>query len=171
MINRNLLTDLLQVLAYILIQIFIMNRLDGIFWGYIPVIYPCFILFYPFHRNVYQFLILSFILGLGIDAFMGIWGVNAFASVCLAYFRTLIFRSATETSQRTNYFSFQSLQWSQFIFFIFSGVFIDQLIIYTLEFFKFSQLLQLLLDIGISTLISFIFVLFFALLFKIKQRN
>lgn len=149
------------------VQIFLLSKIP-IFEKYTAVLYPVFVLFYPFFRNKFVFLFLSFILGLSIDIFMGTWGINAFATVTIAYFRTLIFRTSTETS--TDFFSFLTLNWSQFLFFIFVSLFIHQLLVQYLEFFKFSQFFDVLLNVIITTIISFVFIVVYAIVFRIKQK-
>ena len=167
MISRTLFTDILIIVLLIALQIFVLNRIT-LFGKYTPVLYPVFVMFYPFFRNKYQFLALSFILGLGIDAFLYTWGINAFATLTVAYFRTIIFRTSTDTS--TDFFSFQSLQWSQYLFFIFSSIFLHQFLVQYIEFFKFSRFFGILLNIVITSGISFIFILLYSLAFKIKQK-
>lgn len=167
MISRTMFTDFLMMIALVALQIFVLNRIT-FFGKYTPVLYPVFVMFYPFFRNRFQFLALSFLLGLAIDLFLNSGGINAFATTLIAYFRTLIFRTSTETT--TDFFSFQSLQWTQFIFFIFSSIFIHQLLVQYIEFFKFSRFFEILLNVVITSLISFIFILIYALIFKIKQK-
>lgn len=167
MISRTMFTDFLMMIALVALQIFVLNRIT-FFGKYTPVLYPVFVMFYPFFRNRFQFLALSFLLGLAIDLFLNSGGINAFATTLIAYFRTLIFRTSTETT--TDFFSFQSLQWAQFVFFIFSSIFIHQLLVQYIEFFKFSRFFEILLNVVITSLISFIFILIYALIFKIKQK-
>ncbi len=167
MISRTLFTDILQILFLVALQIFVLNRIR-IFGEFTPVLYPVFVMFYPFFRNKFQFLILSFLIGLAVDAFLGTWGINAFATTAIAYFRTLIFRSSTDTT--TDFFSFSSLQWPQFLLFILSSIFFHQLLIQYIEFFKFSRFFEIFLNVVISSLISFIFIVIYTLTFKIKQR-
>lgn len=167
MISRTLFTDILIIVLLIALQIFVLNRIT-LFGRYTPVIYPVFVMFYPFFRNKYQFLALSFLLGLGIDSFLYTWGINAFATTTIAYFRTLIFRTSTDTS--TDFFSFQSLQWSQYLFFIFTSIFLHQFLVQNIEFFKLSRFFGILLNILITSGISFIFILLYSLAFKIKQK-
>lgn len=167
MISRTLFTDILMILLLIALQIFVLNRIT-LFGKYTPVLYPVFIMFYPFFRNKYQFLALSFLLGLGIDAFLYTWGINAFATTAIAYFRTLIFRTSTDTS--TDFFSFQSLQYSQYLFFIFSSIFLHQLLVQFVEFFKLSRFFEISINVLATSAISFIFILMYALAFKIKQK-
>ena len=150
------------------LQIFVLNRVT-FFGKYTPVLYPVFVMFYPFFRNQFQFLGLSFLIGLGVDAFLGTWGINAFATTAIAYFRTLIFRTSTETS--TDFFSFQSLQWPQFILYIFSTIFIHQLLVQYLEFFKFNfKFFEILLNIVICSAISLVFIILYALVFRVKEK-
>ena len=167
MISRTLFTDLLMIVLLIALQIFVLNRFM-LFGKYTPVLYPVFVMFYPFFRNKFQFLALSFILGLGIDAFMYTWGINTFATVIIAYFRTLIFRTSTDTS--TDFFSFQSLQWTQYLFFIFSSIFLHQFIVQSIEFFKLNRLFEIFINIIATSAISFVFIVLYALAFKIKQK-
>ncbi len=167
MISRNLFTDVLMIVLLVALQIFVMNRIV-LFGKYTPVLYPVFVMFYPFFRSKYQFLALSFLLGLCIDAFLYTWGINAFATTTIAYFRTVIFRTSTDTT--TDFFSFQSLQWSQFVLFIFSSIFIHQLLVQFLEFFKLSRFFEVLLNVVVTSLISFVFILIYAIAFKIKQK-
>lgn len=165
--SRTLFSDILIIAFLIALQIFVLNRIT-LFGKYTPVLYPVFVLFYPFFRNRFQFLALSFLLGLGIDAFLYTWGINAVATTTIAYFRTLIFRTSTDTS--TDFFSFQSLQWSQYVFFILSGIFLHQLLVQYMEFFKFSRVLDIFLNVLITSGISFVLILLYSLIFKIKQR-
>ena len=167
MISRTIFTDILQMMFLVALQIFVLNRIR-LFGEYTPVLYPVFVMFYPFFRNRYQFLVLSFLLGLAVDAFLGTWGINAFATTAIAYFRTLIFRSSTDTT--TDFFSFSSLQWPQFLLFILSSIFFHQLLVQYIEFFKLSRFFEIFLNIVVSSLISFVFIVIYALIFKIKQR-
>lgn len=165
--NRTPLGDFIFILILIPIQIFVLNRIT-IMGTYTPVIYPIFVLFYPFFRNQYHFIAFSFLLGLGIDAFMGTWGINALATTALAYFRTLIFRSSTDTT--TDFFTFSTLQWSQFLFFVLISIIGHQLMVHLIEFFKLSRILEILLGSIISSLISFVFILAYILIFRVKQK-
>lgn len=167
MISRTLFTDVLIIAFLIAVQVFVLNRIT-ILDTHTPVLYPAFVMFYPFFRNKYQFLLLSFLLGFGIDAFIGTWGINAFATTSIAYYRTLIFRTSTETS--TDFFSFSSLQWPQFLLFILISIFIHQFLVQFIEFFKWNRFFEILMNIVISSLFSFIFIIMYALIFKIKQK-
>lgn len=167
MISRNIFTDIFLMAMLIVLQIYLFNRID-IAGKYTPVIYTVFVLFYPFYRNKFIFLGSSFVLGISIDAFLGTWGINAFATTLIAYFRTIIFKTSTEVS--SDVFSFHNLQWSQFLFYIFSSIFVHQLVVQYIEFFKFSRVLEILSNILITSTISLAFVLLYVLISKIKEK-
>lgn len=168
MITRSLVTDVVMMALLVALQIFVLNRIV-MFGRYTPVMYPLFVMFYPFFRNKYQFLALSFLLGLGIDSFLGTWGINAFATTAIAYFRTLIFRTSTDTS--TDFFSFSSLMWPQFLGYIFTSILVHQLIVQYLEFFKLNfKFFEILLDVAVTSVISFVFILIYALASRVKQK-
>jgi hypothetical protein len=81
----------------------------------------------------------------------------------------MIFRSSTDTS--TDFFSFDSLMWSQFLGYIFSSIWLHQFFVQYLEFFKFNfKILEILLNISVTAVISFIFILLYALMFRVKQK-
>lgn len=167
MISRNFFTDVILIVVLSAVQVFLLNRI-ALFDKYIPVLYPVFVMFYPFFRNKFVFLGLSFLLGLSIDIVLGTWGINAFATVTVAYFRTLIFRTTTDTS--TDFFSFQSLSWTQFLLFIFLSIFIHQFLVQYLEFFKLSRLFEVFVNVVATSVISFVFIFLYALVFRIKQK-
>ena len=167
MISRNIFTDAMMIATLVALQIFVFNRID-IAGKFTPVIYPIFVLFYPFYRNQYIFLFSSFFIGITIDAFLGTWGINAFATTLIAYFRTLIFKTSTEVS--SDIFSFQNLMWSQFLFYIFSSIIVHQLLVQSIEFFKLSRFFEVFFNIIISSLISIVFVFLYTFAFKIKEK-
>lgn len=167
MISRNILTDILFGATLVMLQVFILNRIV-VMDRYIPVVYPIFVMFYPFNRDQFQFLGLSFLLGLSIDIFAGTWGINSFATVFIAFIRTLIFKSSSDSN--SGFFSFVSLRWTQFLGFIFTNILVHQLWVQSMEHFKFNRLLEIMLNVLFTSILSFVFVLFYVLIFKIKQK-
>jgi len=58
----------------------------------------------------------------------------------------------------------------QFVIFIFVSIFIHQLMVQYIEFFKFSRFFEILLNVTFTSIISFLFILLYAIAFKIKQK-
>jgi len=167
MISRNILTDLLMIILLVAMQFLLFNRLV-ISGQYIPVVYPVFVMFYPFYRNRYTYLLLGFLLGLLVDSIFGTWGINALATCVIAYFRSLIFRTSVHNEMGS--FSFQSIQWGQFLLFIVINIFIHQLLVQYMELFKLSRILEVFVNVIITTIISSIFIFLYVLIFKVKQK-
>lgn len=167
MISRNILTDFLFIGIFVVVQVFLLNRLV-IFDKYVPVLFSAYVMFYPFNRDEYHFLGTSFLLGLGVDIFLGTWGINACATTFIAFIRTLLFRTSTDSN--SDFFSFETMPWTQFLGFIFLNVLVHQFLVQSIEYFKLSRILELLIDIIATTIYSYIFILFYILIFKIKQK-
>ncbi len=165
MISRNIVTDILFIAILVVLQVFIFNRIV-IMDKYVPVLYLIFVMFYPFNRDRFHFLGLSFLLGVSIDMFAGTWGINAFATVFIAFIRIQIFKTVSDL----DFFSFESLQWIQFLGFIFMNILMHQLLVQGIEYFKFSRLLEIMIDVLMTSLLSFVFIVFYVLIFKIKQK-
>lgn len=167
MISRNIVTDILFIAILVVLQVFIFNRIV-VMDKYVPILYLVFVMFYPFNRDRFQFLGLSFLLGVSIDMFAGTWGINAFATVFIAFIRIQIFK--TSSASDSDFFSFETLQWMQFLGFIFMNVLVHQLLVQMIEYFKFSRLLEIMIDALMTSILSFVFIVFYVLIFKIKQK-
>ena len=153
MITRNIFSDIIFISVLAVFQVVVLSRVN-ILGEYTPVMYPMFVMFYPFFRNKYIFL------------FVFQWPLCT--STVIAYFRTIIFRTSTDSD--TDFFSFQSIQWSQFIFFILMSVFLHQFIVQFLEYFKLSRAVDILINVCITSIISFFFMLVYAIAFRIKEK-
>lgn len=167
MVSRGIISDVVMILVLVLLQVFLFNevRLMG---RYIPVVYTVFIFFSPFYRNQFVFLLMCFLLGLGVDSFLGTWGINAFACTSLGFFRGRIFRTSMDTSSET--FSFDNMSMSSFLFYIFFSIVLHQLLVQGLEFFKWDRLPELLFSVLLTSVFSFAFVALYVFAFNIKQK-
>ena len=58
----------------------------------------------------------------------------------------------------------------QFLGFIFMNVLVHQLLVQMIEYFKFSRLLEIMIDALMTSILSFVFIVFYVLIFKIKQK-
>ena len=157
MISRNIVTDILFIAMLVVLQVFIFNRIV-IMDKYVPVLYFLFVMFYPFNRDRFHFLGLSFLLGVSIDMFAGTWGINAFATVFIAFIRVQIFKTSSDSD--SDFFSFETLQWMQFLGFIFMNILMHQLLVQGIEYFKFSRLLEIMINVLMTSLLSFVFIVF-----------
>lgn len=136
-----------------------------------PMIYILFIVIYPITNKRFTFLILSFLLGLSIDFFSNSGGINAAASLFIAYLRLPILKMV---SGRTEFdpvlFNIKSMVFSRQVSYLFTLIIIHHYIIFQLTYFKFSALLSVFAFTLFSSIFTFILLLFLSSLFINKKR-
>ena len=82
----NLFQNMVWFFILMLMQVLIFNNIN--LFGYTnPLIYIAFVFYYPLHKERSLFLFLSFLLGLSIDFFSNTGGINAAATLFIAYIR------------------------------------------------------------------------------------
>jgi rod shape-determining protein MreD len=90
--NRENINNALLFIGLILLQIVVLNNIN--FLGYInPFFYILFIFLYPIKKDDASILIVSFFLGLFIDIFSDSGGINAAATLFIAFVRIPVLQS------------------------------------------------------------------------------
>ncbi len=83
--------NILRFIILLLIQVLILNHIH--FSGYInPYLYVLFILLLPFQTPHWLLLVAAFLMGISVDLFSNTPGMNAAASVFMAYIRPGVIR-------------------------------------------------------------------------------
>ena len=83
--------NILRFIILLLVQVLVLNHIH--FSGYInPYLYVLFILLLPFQTPHWLLLVASFLMGLSVDLFSNTPGMNAAASVFMAYIRPGVIR-------------------------------------------------------------------------------
>lgn len=96
--NRNSLYYTFLFFFLLLLQVFVLNNV--LLFGYInPYIYIVFIFVYPFKKNRFLFFTYAFLLGLFVDLFTDSGGLNAFATLFIAYIRLYFFKRIFQKSE------------------------------------------------------------------------
>lgn len=139
MLLLNSLKYVLIMALLIFLQVAVFNNIN--FWGYAnPYFYIVFILLLPLDKNRYLTLILAFILGLSIDFLENTGGVNAFASVFIAYIRyyivALLTANTAHDSDGPRLYNLNLVQW---ILYLAICIFIHHFLVDFMESFKFSM--------------------------------
>lgn len=158
MLNKNLFYNLFIIILLALMQVFVFSNIY-FFHRYNPIVYIIWILFVPININRYLFLILSFILGFIVDLFLNTGGINAFACVFIAQLRIFYIRFISGLSLEIEIFSFKDFNFIQLFLYIFLMVLTHHLFAFTLENFKFSNILLILKDISFTSILSTLFIL------------
>lgn len=169
MFNRDFFINIIKILILILVQAFVFDHIE-VMGKAQPFFYLVFVLFYPPFGNRYSFLLLAFLLGLGVDFMQQTGGIHAFSTVLVAFFRFNLLRlisgqSFDEYDRYNNY----ELTSFQFILMALVIIFIHHLTLFVLENFKLAHTSEVLISALFSTILTFIFVMIYKILFK-RQR-
>ena len=164
--NNLALNNTIRFISLLFLQVLILNHAN-IFGHINPMVYIAWVFLYPVRKTRAMFLILSFLLGISIDFFSDSGGVNAFAITFIAYFRLPILMAVLRKSD-LDYaqFNLKSLSINKIILFISILTVIHHFIIFSLEYFSFSEFLNIIsstiLTSFFTVLISFLGITLFA---------
>lgn len=137
--NRDSLNTVFFFVGLILLQIVVLNHIN--FLGYInPFLYILFIFYYPIKKIDTQLILLSFFLGLSIDIFSNSGGINAAATLFIAYIRIPVLKSVLG-KREIDYTitSINKLPYGKAFAYIIILTFIHHFIVFGLEYFKWNN--------------------------------
>lgn len=141
-------------ISLILLQVLLLNNIH--IAGYAtPFLYIYFILKFDSDTSHNELMLWAFFMGLLIDIFSNTPGMNAAASVFLAFIRPSLLRLFTPRDILDKIEpSFKSMGVSSFLKYMVVGVFVQSAVLLTIEFFSFSNILLLLLRVFACTLLT-----------------
>lgn len=157
--NSTLFVNIFRFILLLAVQIIIFNNMN--FFGYIsPYPYVLFMILYPVNGNKSGLLAASFFLGLCMDLFSNSGGFHSSACLILAYYRPYLFRVAFGLSYEYQTIKLNDVLTPERFTFILFSVLIHHLLLFFLEAFKFT----LVLDVLLRTLFSTIFTIFICII-------
>ena len=156
-----LLRNITRFIALVLAQVFIFNNIHMTGFGVVPVIYLLYIILLPFETPKWLEMVLAFLIGFSIDVFSNTLGLNAAASVLIAFIRPVILnklapRGGYEIGSFPRIY-YQGANW--FVKYASSLVLIHQLAYFLLESFSFESFLIMLFKITIAGTVSIILII------------
>lgn len=158
--NNIALNNAIRFIGLLFLQVFILNHVN-IFGHINPMVYIAWVFLFPVRKTRSIFLILSFLLGISIDFFSDSGGVNAFAITFIAYFRLPILMAVLRKSDLDyGQFNLKTLSVNKIILFISILTFIHHFIVFSLEYFSFNELLNIIS----STVLTSIFTILISFL-------
>ena len=167
--NSALIINIIRFILLLAAQIVIFNNIN--LFGYInPYPYILFILLYPVNSNKSGLLIASFCLGLVVDLFSNSGGIHAAACLILAYVRPTFFKFAFGLSYEYQTVKINDRLSPERFTFILISISTHHLILFLLEYFKFSFILSALLRTIISTIFTLIFSILIIYIFKPNKK-
>jgi rod shape-determining protein MreD len=153
--------------SLVLIQVLVLNQVQ--FSGFVnPYIYILFVMLLPLNSPKYAVLILGFLIGFTVDIFSNSLGIHAAATTLIAFVRPAIIRAISNREEdRSEYPGLKQNSFRWFLYYTIIMVFIHHLAFFFLEVFAFSDLLQTLYRVFLSSVFSiFVIVLSQFLIFR-----
>lgn len=151
----------------VLVQVLILNQIQVS--GYInPYIYLLFVMLFPMNSPRSVLLPVAFILGLTIDIFTNSLGIHAAATTFVAYVRPFVIRAiSSHEEDRSDEPVMKQNGFGWFLYYTVIMVLLHHTILFFLEVFSFSDILQTFYRIIVSSLFSiFIIVLSQLIIFR-----
>lgn len=167
--NNEGLKSTLRFVVLLILQVLVLNHFN--LFGFInPMVYIVWVILFPIQKDKSLVLILSFLLGLAIDFFSDSGGINAAATLFIAYTRVPILNMVLGKSDFDYVlFNIKSIPTIKAITYISLITFIHHFIIFGLEFYSFSAILSILSNTFITGLFTITIIVLGIHLFS-KQK-
>lgn len=170
------LRNMIRFAVFILVQVYILNRIPHLHRFIAPYIYYLFILWLPFSVSRQWLLLIGFFTGLTLDYFMVTPGLHAAACLLIAYVRPIMITLLTpKDSTEFNYRepSPKSMQWTPYIVYVVVLTLLHHTYMVFLEWLSVGRFLDFIIKVIATTGISLLLILAVELLFprKLKFRT
>ena len=170
------LRNIIRVIAFILIQVYVLDKIPHLHRFITPYIYYLFILWLPFSVSRMGLLVIGFFTGLVLDYFLMTPGRHAAACVLIAYVRPFIINILTpKDTSELNYRepSPKAMQWTPYAVYVFILTLLHHGYMVFLEWLDFGSFLDFLIKVIATTGISMLLIFTTELLFprKLKFRT
>jgi len=172
----DLLRNIIRLAVFILIQVYVLNKIPHLHKLVTPYIYYLFILWLPFTLSRLGLLVVGFFTGLILDYFMMTPGLHAAPCLLIAYVRPFLIGILTpKDSSEFNYRepSPKAMQWTPYMFYVFVLTLMHHTYLVLLEWLNFGNFLDFIFKIITTTGISMLLIFTVELLFprKLKFRT
>jgi len=158
--SRTVFFNILRFFFLIIFQVLILNHIN--LGGYInPYFYIYFILLLPFSTPRWMLLVLSFILGIGIDIFTNTIGLNAAACVLMGFARPFVVSAISSGPESligdTPSLRNQGMKW--FLYYAIILVLVHHISLFYLEIFRITEFFSTFIRILLSSIFTLMLVL------------
>lgn len=164
---NTLIRNIIWFIALVIMQVLVFDNIG--FGNFIhPTVYVLFVLLLPFEFSKARLLIDGFLIGMAVDIFSGTPGLNAAATVFLAFLRPYIIGLTTRQSdlegKNIPTVTEMGLQW--FVVYAILLLLFHNLVYFWLEAFSIKLLGLILLETLLSSIVSLLILLLIIYLFK-----
>jgi hypothetical protein len=172
----DLLRNIIRFALFILLQVYVLNKIPPLHQYIIPYIYYLFLLWLPFSISRIGLLVAGFITGITLDFFMMTPGLHAAACVLIAYFRPFIINILAPKD--VSGFSYRepspkAMGWTPYLIYIFTLTLFHHGYMVLLEWLSFGSFFHFLIKVIATTGISMLLIITTELLFprRLKFRS
>lgn len=150
----------LMFVLLLALQVLVLNNIK--LGGFInPYVYVLFIMLLPFEIPSWLLLVLGFLTGLTIDAFMGTLGMHSTATLFIAFMRQFILSNVstqdTADKKGSPTLSMKDIGW--FVKYTMLIVFMHHFVLFFIESFTFHHFFSTLLRVILSSLTTIVFII------------
>lgn len=169
----NFLKNIIRFALFILIQVYVLNKIPHLHRFITPYLYYLFILWLPFSISRMGLMITGFVTGLALDYFMMTPGLHAAACVLIAYLRPFVINVLTpKDSSEFNYRepSPKAMGWTPYLVYTFILTLFHHGYMVLLEWLSFGSFLSFLVKVIATTGISMLLIITTELLFPRRMK-
>ena len=163
--------NIVRFIFLVFFQVMVLNRIY--LGGFInPYLYVYFILLLPFMTPKWLLLVSAFLMGITVDIFSNSMGINAAASVMMAFARPFVIKAIStgteyEIGERPSLKN-QDIKW--FVYYCVILILIHHFVLFYLEIFRFREFLITFLKVILSSAFTFMLVMISEYSFYRKQK-
>jgi len=168
-----LLINIIRFILFILVQVFVLNKIPPLHQFIIPYLYFLFILWLPFTINRFLLLLAGFLLGLTLDYFTQTPGLHAACCTLIAYLRPFLLNLLLPQDAREQSYaepSIRSMGWAPYSLYIVLLTAIHHIYLVLIEWLQFGDVWYFLGKITGTTAISLLLIFVTEMLFFRKAR-
>jgi rod shape-determining protein MreD len=170
--DNRLILNIFRFVGLLFLQVLV---IDNIRLGYYihPYVYVLFIFLLPFNIPNWQLLFSGFAMGFAVDLFNGTPGLNAAATVFMAFIRPFVINGMTRRKDinPNDEPSINTMGFSRFIVYSLLLLFAHNLFLFILEAFSFKLLGVVILQTLMSVFSSLMLIFIILLLFKKSKKK
>ena len=169
----DLVKNIFRLAIFILVQVFVLNKIPHLHQFIVPYLYFLFILWLPFSIPQIGVLFIAFLTGLTLDYFKYTPGLHAAACVMVAFARPLIVNILIpKDTSEFNYSepSPRAMGWAPYTIYAFFLTLVHHTYLTFLQWLQFGSFLDFIIKVLSTTAISMLLIFITELLFPRKLR-
>jgi len=169
----DLLKNIVRFFVFILVQVYVLDKIPPLHQYVIPYLYYLFILWLPFSVSRMGLLVIGFITGMTLDWFTNTPGLHAAACLLIAYLRPFVINVLTpKDPSEFNYRepSPKAMGWTPYMVYVLVLTIFHHGYLTLLEWLSFGSFLHFLIKVVATTAISILLVVITELLFTRKMK-